>query len=257
MPWTALRNEPCGDGWFMALEYMGNWSLSVERRQAGAMLVSAGTNDLAAVALAPGQNIDLPAVTVGAFAGDLDDMGGRIYDWQYRYLWDYTNMDYYARPKWAVPWFYCACNLQEQFAERLAHLDMHADLMRSIGFEMLWDDAGWSVFDGLPPDNYSSVLTSTYEGPDFRQTLRYLEKMGMRWLAWFARRPSPGVMAGKVGAWGDFEWRTDAVDFPDWAADRDLRDKIVRFLDRLSARSPGQGLCLLHPGCKGPLRSAA
>jgi hypothetical protein len=173
----------------------------------------------------------LPAVTLGAFAGTLDDMGVRSYDWQYRYLWDYTNMDYYARPKWAVPWFYCARNLQEQFAERLACLDMHSDLMRGIGFEMLWDDAGWSAFDGVPPDKYGSVFTSTYEGPDFRQTLRYLEKMDMRWLAWFARRPSPGVMAGKVGSWGDFEWRTDAVSFPDWAADQDWRDRIVRFLD--------------------------
>jgi len=46
--------------------------------------------------------------------------GVRSYDWQYRYLWDYTNADYYARTKWAVPWTYCAQNLQEQFAERLA-----------------------------------------------------------------------------------------------------------------------------------------
>jgi hypothetical protein len=61
--------------------------------------------------------------------------------------------------------------------------------------------------------------------------------MGMGWLAWFAGRPTPGVMAGKVGAWGDFEWRTDGVDFPDFEADRDLRDKIVRFLDRFPRSS--------------------
>jgi hypothetical protein len=238
MPWTALhRSGEPDDGWFVALEYLGNWSLAVERADDEPLHVTAAIPDLDAVPLAPGQRIALPAVTVGVFAGTLDDMAVQSYDWQYRYLWDYTNMDYYARPKWAVPWTYCARNLQEQFAERLAYLDMNADVMRGIGFEMLWDDAGWSSFDGLPPDNYGSVFTPTYEGPDFRQTRRYLEKMGMGWLAWFAGRPTPGVMAGKVGAWGDFEWRTDAVEFPDWAADRDLRDKIVRFLDRFPRSS--------------------
>jgi len=233
IPWTALqRGGKPHDGWFVALEYLGNWSLAMERTNEGPLRLTATIPDLAAVPLAPGQQIALPPVALGVFAGTLDDMAVQSYDWQYRYLWDYTSIDYYARPKWAVPWTYCARNLQEQFAERLAYLDMNADIMRGVGFEMLWDDAGWSSFDGLPPDNYGSVFSPTYEGPDFRQTRRYLDKMGMGWLAWFAGRPTPGVMAGKVGAWGDFEWRTDAVDFPDWAADRDLRDKIVRFLDR-------------------------
>jgi len=238
MPWMALQrgNEPY-DGWFMALEYLGNWRISVARDPAGAVMVSADIPDLTDVWIKPGETIELPAVTLGAFAGTLDDMGVVSYDWQYRYLWDYTNMDYYARPKWAVPWFYCAQNLQEQFAERLAGLDMDADLVRSVGFEMLWDDAGWSAYDGLPEDAYHSVFTSGYEGPDFRQTLRYLEKMGMRWLAWFTQRPSPGVMAGKVGAWGDFEWRSDAVSFPDWAADRDWRARILRFLETFPGSS--------------------
>ena len=238
MPWTALhRSGAPDDGCFVALEYLGNWSLALDCPASGPLRLTAAIPDLAAVALAPGERIILPAVTLGVFAGTLDDMTVQSYDWQYRYLWDYTNMDYYARPKWAVAWTYCAQNLQEQFAERLAYLDMNADVMRGLGFEMLWDDAGWSSYDGLPPDNYGSVFTPTYEGPDFRQTRRYLDKMGMGWLAWFAGRPTPGIMAGKVGAWGDFEWRTDAVEFPNWAADRDLRDKIVRFLDRFPRSS--------------------
>lgn len=238
MPWTALqRGGPPGDGWFLGLEYLGNWRLAVERAGGGPLRLTVAVPDLAAVRLAPGERLALPPVDLGVFAGTLDDMAVQSYDWQYRYLWDYTNIDYYARPKWAVPWTYCCRNLQEQFAERLAYLDMDADLMRAMGFEMLWDDAGWSSYAGLPPDNYGSVFSPTYEGPDFRQTRRYLEKMGMGWLAWFAGRPTPGVMAGKVGAWGDFEWRTDAVDFPDWASDRDLRDKIARFLDRFPRSS--------------------
>ncbi len=234
MPWTALqRDHAPKDGWFMELEYLGNWRLALqEGADSGPLLLSVAVPDLAAVTLAPGRTMVLPTVTVGVFAGTLDDMAVRAYDWQYRYQWDYTNSDYYARTKWAVPWTYCAQNLQEQFASRLAYLDMDADLARQVGFEMLWDDAGWASHDSLPPDSYSSVFVHQYEGPDFRVTRRYLEKMGIGWLAWFCGRPAPGIIAGKVGAWGDFEWRTDGVDLPDWAADQDLRGKIVRFLDR-------------------------
>lgn len=238
MPWTALqRGGGPADGWFMALEYLGNWNVSVERGSAGPIVVSAAVPDLGAVSIEPGRTIELPAVTVGTFSGTLDDLMVRAYDWQYRYQWDYTNIDYYARPKWGVPWTYCAQNLQEQFAARLAFLDMDADLAREVGYEMLWDDAGWSSHESLPPDNYGSVFVHQYEGPDFRLTRRYLDKMGMGWLAWFCGRPAPGIIAGKVGAWGDFEWRTDGVALPDWAADRDLRGKIARFLDRFPRSS--------------------
>ena len=232
IPWTAFRRggKP-DDGWFVAIEYLGKWKLSVNNAKKGKMIFSADIPDLASVTLTPGGKIELPVVTIGAFAGTLDDMGVQSYNWQYRYMWDYTNIDYYARPKWVGPWTFCSQNLQEQFAERLAYLDMNAEIMRTMGFGMLWDDAGWSSYNGLPPDNYGSVFSPTYEGPDFSQTRRFLEKMGMGWIAWFAGRPSPGVMAGKVGSWGDFEWRSDAVQFPDWYADKDWRDKILRFLN--------------------------
>lgn len=232
VPWTAFhRGGKNADGWFAAIEYLGNWSFSVNESKKGSLNFNINIEDLGSVPILPGKNIVLPAVTICAFAGELDEMTVQSYNWQYRYMWDYTNMDYYAKPKWLGPWTYCAQNLQEQFAERLAYLNMNAEMMRSVGFEMLWDDAGWSSYNGMPPDNYGSVFTPTYEGPDFSITRRFLEKMNMGWLAWFARRPSTGVMAGKVGAWGDFEWRSDAVQFPDWNADRDWRDRILRFLD--------------------------
>lgn len=232
MPWTAFqRRDTPGDGWFLALEYLANWKLAMDYEPSGAAVLAADIPDLSAVQLAPGQKIDLPPITIGAFAGSLDDMARRSYDWQYEYEWDYTNMDFYARPKWAVPWFYCAQNIQEQFGERLAYLDMQADDLRAMGFEMLWDDAGWALHRGWPEDSYSNVFKQNYEGPDFSLTLRYLAKMGMGWLAWLMGRPSSGVMDNKIGSWGSFEWRTDAVSFPDWAADKDMRQKIVYFLD--------------------------
>ncbi len=231
VPWLALQRDcTAADGWFAALEYLGPWRLSVDREAAGPLAVSAQAPDLEYLSLAPGERHRLPAATVGVFCGDLDDMSARVYDWQYEYLWDYTNPDYFAKPKWAVPWVYCSRNLQEQFASRLAQLDMDADLMRELGFDMLWDDAGWSSYPGWPEDNYGSVFRNTYEGPDFAQTLRYLPKLDMRWLLWFAGRPSTGVMDTKVGSWGDFEWRTDGVDFPGLASDEQWRERIRHFL---------------------------
>ena len=95
---------------------------------------------------------------------------------------------------------------------------MDADLARHVGFEMLWDDAGWSSHDSLPPDNYGSVFVHQYEGPDFRLTRRYLDKMGMGWLAWFCGRPAPGIIANAVWYGHRFAREfdrpeTDGVDF--------------------------------------------
>ena len=80
------------------------------------------------------------------------------------------------------------------------------------------------------PDSYESVFKSSYEGPDFGNTLRYLNKMGMKWLSWFAERPSCELMNNKVGAWGNFQWRTDSVGRCDRKADRVLRETAERFL---------------------------
>ncbi len=237
MPWMAfMRNNASADGWFFEMEYLSKWGLSVDCPTSGPASITANIPGLETVQLSPGQKIQLPIITIGVFAGGLDDMAARSYDWQYQYMWDYTNMDYYAKPKWALAWVYCVQNLQEQFGERLAFLDMDADLCRALGFDMLWDDAGWAMNPTMPKDEYGNVFTSGYESPDFSQTLRYLKKMEMRWLAWFVGRPSSGIMDTKVGSWGDFEWRTDGVNFPDWSSDGDLRAKIEYFLDN-------------HPGC--------
>jgi hypothetical protein len=234
VPWMALhRTHECKDGWFLALEYLGKWSMVVDHQPTGPLTVSASIPELKMRALNPGERLEMPMVTLGVFRDGLDNMATQLYDWQYQYLWDYTNADFYARSRCVTWWFSCSRNLQEQFTARLANLDMSADALRATGYEMLWDDAGWSSYGaaGLPPDNYGSVFVQSYEGPDFSLTQRYLRKMGMRWLLWFSGRPSAGLLAAKIGAWGDFEWRTDAVGFPDMAADHGFRADIKRFLD--------------------------
>ena len=232
VPWMALqrRGDPA-DGFFLALEYLGSWRLAVDHDSAGPIAVTAGIPRKNFAALAPGQQVELPIMTIGVFHGDLDDMGVRVYDWQYEYLWDYTNADYYARPKWLVPWPISSPNLQEQFAARLGGLDMDgADLMRSTGFEMLWDDAGWSATSDLPDGSYGSVFHPTFDGPDFSETLRYLGKMRTNWLLWFPGLPSAGLMDTKVGSWGDFEWRTDGLSLPNFASDAHFRQQVTEFL---------------------------
>ncbi len=231
VPWMAFsRHTAAKDGWFVALDHLGTWTISYDYAagQARLAICAPGLTD---TTLAPGGTLHMPLVTLGTFVGDLDDMGRRAYDWQYEYLWDYTNSDYFARTKWAVPWFFSSRNLQEQFAARLAGLDMNADLMRTMGMEMLWDDAGWSKYPGWPiEDSYTVVFSPTHEGPDFAETLRYLDKMDMKWLLWMAGRPSAGLLATKVGAWGNFQWRTDGFGRFGLPEEESMRAQIENFL---------------------------
>lgn len=249
MPWMALcRKDAPGDGWFVALDCLGSWTLGYDNVSGNGSLV-ASLPALTGHELAPGERLRLPLVTLGMFTQNLDDMARRVYDWQYEYLWDYTNSEYFAQMKWAVPWFFCSRNLQEQFTARLAGLDMEADLMRTMGMEMLWDDAGWSKYPGWPiPDSYSVVFSPSYEGPDYAETLRYLRKMDMTWTLWMAGRPSPGLMDTKVGSWGNFQWRTDGVGRVGLAGEQAYRGQIERFL----IANPG---CSFHT-CDGGSRYA-
>ncbi|MBX7259281.1 MAG: malectin, partial [Candidatus Hydrogenedentes bacterium] len=249
VPWTALvRNSAPNDGLFIALDHLGTWTLTVDRAGSDAAL-SAGLPAWTGLTLSPNQKLTMPLATFGVFNGDLDDMGRRVYDWQYEYLWDYTNPDYYAKTKWAVAWFFCSRNLQEQFTARLAGLDMDADLMRTLGIEMLWDDAGWSKYPSWPiPDSYAVVFSPTFEGPDFAETLRYLDKMNMKWLVWTAGRPAGGIMDTKAGSWGDFQWRTDGVGRLGLAEEQAFRQRVERFL----TVNPG---CSFHT-CDGGSRYA-
>ena len=122
-PWTALhRSDGPKDGLFVALEHLGTWSLAVDHEAAGPLTVTAGLPELKAFVLQPGQQLTMSIVTLGVFHDGLDNMAASLYDWQYEYLWDYTNADYYARSRCGAWWFYCSRNLQEQFTARLANL---------------------------------------------------------------------------------------------------------------------------------------
>ena len=223
-PWLSLqRTAAPADGWFFVQEYLGKWRFNLDRSAAPATWVFASIPELAGRALAPGEKLPLPLITFGAYQGTLEDMGKRVYDWQYEYQWDATHDDWYGRMQFAVPWYNDVHNLQENFAGRLGDLDINGvDLMRTIGMEILWDDAGWS--------ENPNIWAPSREGPDFSRTLRYLPKLGMKWTLWFCNHPTGELMNGKVGAWGDFQWRTDGQWDFDFALDRAWREKVPRFL---------------------------
>jgi hypothetical protein len=229
------ENGPC-DGFMVALDYCGIWSLDV-KRNCGSVSLEFVIDDNKMLILEPGERFELPVITLGVYGESLDEFMKLIYDWQYTYLWDYTNSDYYAKPRNLGRWIYNSRNLHEQFAYRLAVLNMQAKTCQEAGFVILWDDAGWSVYPGWPPDSYGSVFRNIYEGPDFRQSQRFFTKCGIRWCLWFAGKPTLGLLASKEGAWGSFEWRTDAVDVLDIREERELKGRIKSFLEGNPQRS--------------------
>ena len=222
-PWMALQRSGGRDGWFISPEYHIRWILSVDRGPSGGPTVSATMPDLADHELSAGERITLPTVTLGVFDHSLDDMARRIYDWQYEYLWDFTREEWHARIPILANWYNDVHNLQENFAGRLADLDLTtADVMRTTGAEMLWHDAGWS--------ESPNIWAPTRNGPDFAQTNRHLAKSGMNLVVWFAGVPSEGMMDAKVGSWGDFQWRTDGyIAREAWSAQGMIK-QVERFL---------------------------
>ena len=222
VPWMALRNNNGSkDGLFVTLDYMGDWRLKLSREGNGPMVLS-GTTSFQGQSVQPGGRYQLPYVTLGVFHNDLDDMERRAFDWQYAYLWDYTHDDWFGLMQFTTAWWAYSQNLNEQFAGRLAYLNMDwSDYLRTAGMEVLWDDAGWAA----NPD----IWFGNREGPDFAQTLRFLPKMGMKWCLWFPGDPTSGIMDTKVGSWGDFQWRTDGLPLSG-SFDQPFRKEVTDFL---------------------------
>ena len=194
-----------------------------------------GLNGEDCVKIASGETISTPVITLATYAKDMDELMVTLYDWQYTYMWEYTQEDYYAKLRAQsldYPWVYCSRILNEQFAYRLANMDMlSSKSLAEAGIDVNWDDAGWSSFPGWPDDSYMTVFKNTYEGPDHRLSTRYLEKLGMKRLIWFAKKPSVRLLETKEGAWGEFEWRTDEVYNTDFKSEASFKKMVRSYLD--------------------------
>lgn len=242
MPWFCIRNTTSREGLFVGFDYYGRWAARIGNYFGGPGylgLVVAGYEK----ELAPRESIVTPMAFTGVFTGDLDDMGNVLKDWQYQYLWDYVNNNYFAKIRYStemqwqtgkdtVAW---GGGTQDNWDFRLASQFHAIDVMRYVGADILWQDAGWHDHLG---DN---------DGPDFSGTNRYLRKYGMRLAVWWPlysvakqsrvyqehpdwRTNSRGIggsnlntskiavinyllgqLNEKVAKWGNFQWRLDGT----------------------------------------------
>ncbi len=229
------------DGVLFALEYTGPWSAHVHRTDAYApsdkICTCFAIDGGAKKYTEPRQSFQTPVVTIAGFDHDRDNLMVKLFDWQYTYMWDYTNPDLYAKTRGITKWIFCGRNLHEQFNYRTAVMTMDTWQLKSGGFDMVWDDAGWSACSHYPADAYSSVFQNNYEGPDYRESQKYMKKGGMNWALWFAGKPTAGVLAAKEGAWGNFEWRTDDIVFRNEAQETGFKKMLKDYLDEDPRRS--------------------
>ncbi len=259
LPLVFLLNRSVAEGVAVGWDYLGHWRFEIgdqEGMPLGMSLELAGfTKDLAA-----GGQIETPKVFVAPFAGGIDELGNQLLDWQYAYLWEFTNPDYFAKTRWAVDWpdpwvGEGGTPSADNWGRRLA-LDLrYVDLLRETGTDVLWDDAGWY-------DKWG-----TWNGPDWKRTNDYLGKHEMKWVLWYptflatpeskvAQRHPDWIIPGQetleqsiggtadwqkqlldtaISEWGDFQWRYDiapaasANDTDALAADQNFRGLLQSF----------------------------
>ena len=228
------RDSKPNDGIMIEMDYISHWNMSLSKTVTG-IDCRFGLDGRDTVKMEAGEVISTPIITLATYAGDMDELMVTLYDWQYTYMWEYTLSDYYGKLRSQnldYPWVYCSRILNEQFAYRIASMNMLASKTHAAaGIDMGWDDAGWSSFPGWPDDSYMTVFKNTYEGPDHRLSTRYYEKLGMKRLIWFAGKPSTDILETKEGAWGEFEWRTDEVYNPDFKSEASFKKLIKNHLD--------------------------
>jgi hypothetical protein len=259
LPLVFLLSHRANEGVAVGWDYLGHWRFAIgdqEGEPLGITLTLAGFEK----DLAPGAQIETPKAFMAPFSGGVDELGNQLLDWQYAYLWEFTNPEYFAKTRWAVDWpdpwvGEGGTPSADNWGRRLA-LDLrYVDLLRETGTDVLWDDAGWY-------DKWG-----TWNGPEWRRTNDYLRKHDMRWVLWYPtflatpeskvaqQHPDwmiPGqetleqsipatadwqnrLLDDSVTAWGNYQWRYDiapaasANDTDALAADQNFRSLLQRF----------------------------
>jgi hypothetical protein len=259
LPLVFLLNRNTSEGIAIGWDYLGHWRFMIGGQGGAPLGISL---ELAGFEkeLLPGTRIETPKAFMATFSGGVDELGNKLLDWQYAYLWQLTNPDYFAKTRWAVDWpdpwvGEGGTPSADNWGRRLA-LDLrYVDLLRETGTDILWDDAGWY-------DKWG-----TWNAPDWKRTTEYLRKYDMKWVLWYPtflatpeskvaqRHPNwlipgqetleqsiPGtvdwqrqLLDDSVKDWGDYQWRYDiapaasANDTDALAADQNFRSLLERF----------------------------
>lgn len=240
LQWFCVRDTSSGGGLFAGFDYYGRWAAEMGNYSGGPGYLGlrvAGYNK----ELAPGESLETPKAFTGVFVGDLDEMGNQLKDWQYRYLWDYTSDEYFGKIRFSAEMRWQAGKgdvdwgggTQDNWDYRMSAFLHFIGVMRYVGADILWQDAGWHDRLG---DN---------DGPDFAQVKKYLNKSGMGLALWwplysvsnksrvYRRHPEwltnltgwagshldtsqkavidylLGQLEEKITLWGDYQWRLD------------------------------------------------
>ncbi len=259
LPLIFLLNRDAIDGLAVGWDYLGHWRFNISAREGARFRMNLGLAGFSKD-VAPGAEVETPKVFVAPFSGGVDELGNQLLDWQYAYLWEFTNSEYFAKTRWAVDWpdpwvGNGGTPSADNWGRRLA-LDLrYVDLLRETGTDVLWDDAGWY-------DKWG-----TWNAPDWKRTNDYLRKHGMKWVLWYptflatpeskvAQQHPDWVIPGQetleqsisgtvdwqkrlldtaIDEWGDFQWRYDiapaasANDTDALAADQNFRALLERF----------------------------
>jgi hypothetical protein len=259
LPLIFLLERSANEGLAVGWDYLGHWRFEIGDEQAFPLAMHLELVGFEKD-LAPDAQIETPKVFMAPSSGGIDELGNQLLDWQYAYLWDFTNPDYFAKTRWAVDWpdpwvGDGGTPSADNWGRRLA-LDLrYIDLLRETGTDILWDDAGWY-------DKWGS-----WNGPEWKRTNDYVRKHDMRWVLWYptflatpeskvAQQHPDWLIAGQqtleqsisatadwqsrllddgVRDWGDFQWRydiapaassnaTDAL-----SADQNFRGLLERF----------------------------
>jgi hypothetical protein len=259
LPLIFLHSSSAAEGVALGWDYLGHWRFEIRDEKGQPLTMRL---ELAGFEkdLPPGGRVETPKAFIAPFSGGIDELGNKLLDWQYGYLWDYTNPEYFAKTRWAVDWpnpwvGEGGTPSADNWGRRLA-LDLrYVDLLRETGTDILWDDAGWY-------DRWG-----TWNGPEWARTNDYLRKHDMRWVLWYptflatpeskvAQQHPDWMIRGQetleqsipatadwqsqllnkaVGDWGDFQWRYDiapaasANDTDSLAADQNFRNLLQQF----------------------------
>jgi len=274
LPLAFVQSQEANAGVAIGWDYLGHWLLDVGKDSDSSFVMRL---ELAGYekTLAPGKQMETPKAFVAAYSGGVDELGNQLLDWQYEYLWEFTNPDYFAKTRWAVDWpdpwgGEGGTPSVDNWGRRLA-LDLrYVDLLRETGTDILWDDAGWY-------DKWGS-----WAAPDWKRTVDYLRKHDMKWVLWWptflatpesriAQQHPEWIIPGQkvfeqsisatadwqaqlldksVSEWGDYQWRYDIApaasgnDTDLLAADQNFR----RLLEQFKTKHPQSGVDACHNG---------
>jgi len=137
LPLIVLEHPSSNEGMMVGWDYLGHWAPRAGNYGAGPFQLSLQVSGFTKT-LAAGKEIETPHAFLGVYNGDVDALGNSLLDWQYQYLWDFTNPDYFAKTRWGVdwppPWIGTGGTPSgDNWGRRLA-LDLrYVDLMRQTG----------------------------------------------------------------------------------------------------------------------------